>query len=113
MNYKILLLRHGESQWNLENRFTGWIDVDLTKKGQIEAREAGLLLKESQFKFDLVYSCPQYIFVSGGSFLNLFKELNISSWVPSKTLPHPNENKVSPVKTTFSLKKKNATWPLV
>ena len=51
---KLILLRHGESQWNLENRFTGWVDVDLTKKGQIEAREAGLLLKESQFKFDLV-----------------------------------------------------------
>ena len=51
---KLILLRHGQSQWNLENRFTGWVDVDLTKKGQIEAREAGLLLKESQFKFDLV-----------------------------------------------------------
>ena len=54
MKNKLILLRHGESQWNLENRFTGWVDVDLTKKGQIEAREAGLLLKESQFKFDLV-----------------------------------------------------------
>ena len=61
MNYKILLLRHGESQWNLENRFTGWVDVDLTKKGQIEAREAGLLLKESQFKFDLVYSLEIFL----------------------------------------------------
>ena len=39
---------------NLENRFTGWTDVDLTKKGRIEAREAGRLLKENQFKFDLV-----------------------------------------------------------
>ena len=52
----MVLLRHGESQWNLENRFTGWTDVNLTKKGQIEAREAGLLLKENRFKFDLVFT---------------------------------------------------------
>ena len=51
---KLVLLRHGQSIWNLENRFTGWTDVDLTKKGRIEARDAGLLLKENQFKFDLV-----------------------------------------------------------
>ena len=43
--YKIVLLRHGESQWNLENRFTGWWDVDLTPKGEEEARAAGALLK--------------------------------------------------------------------
>ena len=54
--HKLVLLRHGESQWNLENRFTGWADVNLTKKGQIEAREAGLLLKENRFKFDLVFT---------------------------------------------------------
>ena len=51
---KLTLLRHGQSIWNLENRFTGWTDVDLTKKGRIEARDAGLLLNENQFKFDLV-----------------------------------------------------------
>ena len=56
MKNKLILLRHGESQWNLENRFTGWADVNLTKKGQIEAREAGLLLKENRFKFDLVFT---------------------------------------------------------
>ena len=54
MLVKLILLRHGESQWNLENRFTGWADVDLTKKGLVEAKEAGILLKENQFKFDLV-----------------------------------------------------------
>ncbi len=53
---KLVLLRHGESQWNLENRFTGWTDVDLTNKGQNEAREAGILLKDNQFKFDVVYT---------------------------------------------------------
>ena len=43
---KIVLLRHGQSQWNLENRFTGWKDVDLTEKGESEARESGKLLKK-------------------------------------------------------------------
>ena len=56
MKNKLILLRHGESQWNLENRFTGWTDVDLTKKGRIEAREAGLQAKKNQFKFDLVFT---------------------------------------------------------
>ncbi|HWH47144.1 MAG TPA: 2,3-bisphosphoglycerate-dependent phosphoglycerate mutase, partial [Burkholderiales bacterium] len=50
---KIVLLRHGESVWNKENRFTGWTDVDLSDKGLIEAREAGRLLKEAGFGFDL------------------------------------------------------------
>ncbi|SVC01388.1 uncharacterized protein METZ01_LOCUS254242, partial [marine metagenome] len=45
---KLVLLRHGESQWNLENRFTGWTDVDLTEKGEAEARESGKLLKEEE-----------------------------------------------------------------
>ena len=43
--YKIVLMRHGESQWNLENRFTGWVDVDLTEKGREEAARAGEILK--------------------------------------------------------------------
>jgi len=54
--YKIVLLRHGESQWNLENRFTGWTDVDLTSKGVEEARTAGLLLKQEGFEFDIAYT---------------------------------------------------------
>ena len=51
---KLILLRHGQSQWNLENRFTGWADVDLTKKGRIEALKAGQLLSKNRFQFDLV-----------------------------------------------------------
>ncbi|HBB24699.1 MAG TPA: 2,3-bisphosphoglycerate-dependent phosphoglycerate mutase, partial [Bacteroidetes bacterium] len=43
---RLTLLRHGESQWNLENRFTGWVDVDLSAKGEAEARRAGTLLRE-------------------------------------------------------------------
>jgi bisphosphoglycerate-dependent phosphoglycerate mutase family 1 len=54
--YKIVFMRHGESIWNLENRFTGWADVDLTAKGEAQARQAGKLLTESGFTFDLTYT---------------------------------------------------------
>lgn len=54
--YKIVLLRHGESAWNKENRFTGWTDVDLTEKGEEEARTAGKLMKEAGFEFDIAYT---------------------------------------------------------
>ena len=52
---KIVLLRHGESVWNKENRFTGWTDVDLSDKGVAEAHEAGKLIKEAGFDFDIAY----------------------------------------------------------
>lgn len=54
--YKIVLLRHGESTWNKENRFTGWTDVDLTEKGVEEAKEAGETLKEKGFNFELAFT---------------------------------------------------------
>ena len=54
--YKIVLMRHGESTWNLDNRFTGWTDVDLTEKGVAEAYQAGKLLKQAGFSFDLAYT---------------------------------------------------------
>lgn len=54
--YKIVFMRHGESTWNLANRFTGWVDVDLTEKGVAEAKNAGQLLKEAGFSFDLAYT---------------------------------------------------------
>src|SRR3954463_7535374 len=53
---KLVLLRHGESTWNLENRFTGWTDVDLTPKGREEARQAGRLLREEGLAFDVAYT---------------------------------------------------------
>ena len=53
---KIVLLRHGESTWNKENRFTGWTDVDLTEKGIADANKAGELLKEKGFHFDKAYT---------------------------------------------------------
>ena len=53
---RIVLLRHGESIWNQENRFTGWYDVDLADKGVSEAREAGRLMKERGFVFDIAFT---------------------------------------------------------
>ena len=54
--YKIVFMRHGESTWNLDNRFTGWTDVDLTEKGAAEARQAGKLLRDAGYSFDLAYT---------------------------------------------------------
>ena len=54
--YKLVLIRHGESTWNLENRFTGWTDVDLTPTGVEQARQAGRLLKEAGHDFDVAYT---------------------------------------------------------
>ena len=54
--YTLVLLRHGESTWNKENRFTGWVDVDLSEKGLTEARAAGQLLKAQGFTFDRAFS---------------------------------------------------------
>jgi 2,3-bisphosphoglycerate-dependent phosphoglycerate mutase len=54
--YKLVLIRHGESTWNLENRFTGWTDVPLTPTGVEQAKQAGRLLKEAGYEFDLAYT---------------------------------------------------------
>ncbi len=54
--YKLVLIRHGESVWNKENRFTGWQDVDLSEKGRAEALKGGRALKEKGFEFDMVYT---------------------------------------------------------
>ncbi len=54
--FSIVLLRHGQSQWNLENRFTGWVDVDLTEQGRQEAKAAGELLRSKGFQFDRAYT---------------------------------------------------------
>ena len=55
----LILVRHGQSVWNLEKRFTGWVDVDLTKKGESEAEKAGLLIKEKNIEIDFYYSSLQ------------------------------------------------------
>jgi len=55
-NIKLVLLRHGESVWNKENRFTGWTDIDLSEKGKEEAKKAGQVLKKEKFVFDIAYT---------------------------------------------------------
>jgi 2,3-bisphosphoglycerate-dependent phosphoglycerate mutase len=54
--FRLVLLRHGESTWNKENRFTGWTDVDLSEKGRQEASQAGQLLKKEGYSFDMAYT---------------------------------------------------------
>lgn len=56
MNENLVLVRHGQSTWNLENRFTGWTDVDLTDTGREEARQAGLLMLQEKYAFDYVFT---------------------------------------------------------
>ena len=54
--YKVVLLRHGQSTWNKENKFTGWVDVDLSEKGVVEAREAGKILKAEGYSFNIAFT---------------------------------------------------------
>lgn len=54
--YTLVLIRHGQSQWNKENRFTGWTDIDLSEQGMAEANNAGKLLKENNYDFDIAYT---------------------------------------------------------
>ncbi len=56
MTRKLVLLRHGQSQWNLDNRFTGWVDVDLTDQGRAEAAAAGKLMKDEGLQFDVAHT---------------------------------------------------------
>ena len=54
--YKVVLLRHGQSTWNKENKFTGWVDVDLSEKGVVEAKEAGKILKAEGYSFNIAFT---------------------------------------------------------
>ena len=76
---KLVLLRHGESVWNKENRFTGWTDVDLSEKGEVEALEAGKLLKAAGFKFDVAHTS-----VLKRAIRTLWSVLNVldQQWLP-------------------------------
>ena len=77
--YKIVLLRHGESTWNKENRFTGWTDVDLTPLGVEEAIAAGKLLKEKGFSFDLAFTS---VLKRANKTLNVVLEQLGQLWIP-------------------------------
>ena len=75
---KLVLTRHGESQWNLENRFTGWVDVDITEKGRQEAIKGGQTLKELGLTFDVAYTSYQKRAIKT---LNLFLEELDLLWI--------------------------------
>ena len=79
--HKLVLIRHGESTWNLENRFTGWTDVPLTDTGVAQARESGRLLKESGYEFDLALTS-----VLKRAIWTLWHALDVMerTWVPVK-----------------------------
>ncbi|NMG73143.1 2,3-diphosphoglycerate-dependent phosphoglycerate mutase [Aromatoleum diolicum] len=77
--YRIVLLRHGESTWNKENRFTGWTDVDLTEYGVEEARAAGRLLKSEGYAFDLGFTS---VLKRANKTLNIVLEELDSLWLP-------------------------------
>lgn len=77
--YKIVLLRHGESEWNKENRFTGWTDVDLSEKGVAEAAAGGKLMKDAGFEFDLAYTS---VLKRAIRTLNLALEQMDLLWIP-------------------------------
>ena len=77
--FKVVLIRHGESQWNQENRFTGWTDVPLAEKGIQEAREGGQLLKKEGFSFDLAYTS---VLKRANQTLNLVLDEMDELWIP-------------------------------
>jgi 2,3-bisphosphoglycerate-dependent phosphoglycerate mutase len=75
----LALVRHGQSQWNLENRFTGWVDVDLTAEGEAQARRAGLLLEESGVAFNALFTSVQTRAIRTGTIALEAAEL---AWLP-------------------------------
>ena len=77
--HKLVLIRHGESTWNLENRFTGWTDVALTPTGVAQARQAGRLLKEGGYEFDVAYTS---VLKRAIHTLNLALEEMDRDWLP-------------------------------
>ncbi|MDY0101639.1 MAG: 2,3-diphosphoglycerate-dependent phosphoglycerate mutase [Lentimicrobium sp.] len=85
---KLVLLRHGESEWNKENRFTGWTDVDLSERGVKEASEAGKVLKENGFFFELAYTS---FLKRAIKTLNLALEEMDQLWIPVKKSWRLNE----------------------
>jgi 2,3-bisphosphoglycerate-dependent phosphoglycerate mutase len=85
---RLVLIRHGQSAWNLENRFTGWWDVDLTEKGLEEAREAGALMAAKGIDFDLCFTSVQTRAIKT---LNLALEAMGRLWLPVEKDWHLNE----------------------
>src|SRR5262249_34513128 len=90
----LALLRHGQSQWNLENRFTGWVDVDLTAEGEAQARRGGALLAESGVPFDKLYTSVQTRAIRTG---NLALDAAKLSWLPVERSWRLNERHYGPL----------------
>lgn len=77
--YKLVLVRHGQSTWNLENRFTGWTDVDLTDLGKAEAAEAGKLLSDAGYDFDIAYTS---VLKRAIKTLGIIQDVMDRNWLP-------------------------------
>lgn len=77
--YKLVLVRHGQSAWNLENRFTGWTDVDLSELGRAEAIEAGNLLREGGYDFDIAYTS---VLKRAIKTLGIIQDVMDLNWIP-------------------------------
>ena len=101
MTYKVIFLRHGQSQWNLENRFTGWTDVPLSDKGVEEARAAGKLLKAEGFSFDAAYTSTLKRAIKT---LWLVLEEMDEMWIPVTKDWHLNERHYGALPLTECLK---------
>ena len=85
---RIVLIRHGESQWNKENRFTGWTNVDLSEKGIQEAFDAGKILKENGFTFEVAYT--SYLKRAIKTLNNVLDSMDLD-WIPVKKTWRLNE----------------------
>lgn len=85
---RIVLLRHGQSTWNLENRFTGWTDVDLTELGRQEAAQAGQQMKDADFRFDKAYTSYLKRAVKT---LNIVLDVMNADWLPVEKAWRLNE----------------------
>src|SRR5579862_896677 len=77
--FKLVLLRHGESEWNKENKFTGWQDVDLSEKGVLQAKQAGRILSKAGFSFDLSFT--SYLKRAIKTLDIVLEEMNLL-WIP-------------------------------
>src|SRR6187455_2383246 len=86
--YKLVLVRHGQSTWNLENRFTGWTDVGLTDLGISEAHEAGKLLREGGYVFDVAYTSVLRRAIQ--TLWTVLQEMNLE-WIPVNNAWQLNE----------------------
>ena len=94
----LVLLRHGQSRWNLENRFTGWVDVDLTPEGEAQARHGGELIKQAGIRFDRAYTSVLTRAIRTAQIASTMATAQIQKkTIPNATQLHPlvDEEKVS------------------